>query len=96
MPAFNFSKAVDGSAVQLSASEQTPAYGFTIKAGTANSGVVYVGVNSNVTAGTAAATDGVPLAAGDSIFIPKAIASDVTGIYCIGSAAGQKVFVIGC
>lgn len=96
MAAFNFSKAVDGSAVQLSGTTQTPAYGFTIKAGTSNSGVVYVGVNSNVTANSSAATDGVPLAAGESIFIPRAIASDVTGIYCIGSAAGQKVFVIGC
>lgn len=93
--AFNFSKVVGASAVALASTAYLPKYGFTIKASPANAGIVYVGFANTVTANSAAATDGMPISAGDSIFIPPAMAADVTGIYLIASAADQKVFVIG-
>ncbi len=87
----HFSKGSIGtSAVQLSASATRCAKGVQIKADPANTGVVYIG-KSDVTANTAAATDGYPLAAGEEVFIPVDLLST---IYAIGSAAGQKVFVL--
>ena len=55
----------------------------------ANTGILYVG-NSDVTANTAAATDGFPLTA-NSPWIYLTV-SDPTLIYVIASAASQKVF----
>jgi hypothetical protein len=62
--------------------------GVQIKAAAANTGQVYVG-NSDVTNGSADATDGFELSARDGLFVP---AQDLQGVYVIGSAAGQKVF----
>jgi len=64
--------------------------GVQIKAAAGNAGTVYVG-KSDVTANTAAATDGYPLAAGEEIFIPTDDASDV---FAIASQASQGVFFL--
>lgn len=75
----------------------TPApCGVLIKAGPGNStNIVYVGFSDAVTAGTAAATDGFPLAVGDQPWIipPNLIpGGDAANIYVIGSAANLKAF----
>ena len=79
---------VGTSAVVLSASSYRVAKGVQIKADAANSSVVYVG-NADLTADSADATDGFPLAAGEGLFVPV---DDVNKIYLRGGASGQKVF----
>ncbi len=64
--------------------------GVQIKADAGNSGTVYIGL-SDVTKGDVAATDGFPLAAGEGLFVP---CNDITLIYAIGSASGQKVYYL--
>jgi len=64
--------------------------GACIKAGSSNTGIVYVGL-AGVTAGTEPNTDGFPLSAGDSVSIEV---MDVNLIYVIASAVNQKVFWI--
>jgi len=53
-----------------------------------NTGVVYVGTRSNLTAGTADATDGFPLSAGEALFIP---ANSESEIHHIADAAAQAL-----
>jgi hypothetical protein len=79
---------VGTSAVQVASTSYRAAKGVQIKADAANSAVVYVG-NSDLTADTADATDGFPLAAGEGLFVPV---DDVNKIYVRGGASGQKVF----
>ena len=62
--------------------------GIQVKAGPGNTGTVYVG-KSGVTAGSAVATDGTPLAAGEGLFIPT---KDVSRVYAIASAAAQDLY----
>ena len=84
-------KSVDGTAVVLSVSVVPLRNGVVVKAASTNPGTVYVG-GSTVTANTADATDGLPLAAGESVMVEV---EKVSLLYAIGSAAGQKVFFIG-
>jgi hypothetical protein len=79
---------VGTTAVQLSATSYRVAKGVQLKADAANSSTVYVG-NADLTADTADATDGFPLAAGEGLFVPV---DDVNKIYVRGGASGQKVF----
>ena len=79
---------ISTSAIQLVAAETKVKRGVQIKAAAANSGKVYIG-KSDVTNGSADATDGFELSAGDGLFVP---CFDASTIYVIGSAAGQKVF----
>lgn len=79
---------VDTTAEQLPS--QAASFGVTVKAGSANTGIVYVG-KSDVTAGTTDATDGFPLDAGESITLPL---NNANLIYVIGSANNQKVYWI--
>jgi hypothetical protein len=74
--------------VQLSATSYRATKGVQIKADAANSSTVYVG-NADLTADTADATDGFPLAAGEGLFVPV---DDVNKVYVRGGASGQKVF----
>lgn len=62
--------------------------GVQIKCADGNAGTVYIG-KSDVTANTAAATDGYPLAAGEELFVPTDDAADV---FAIASQASQTVF----
>jgi len=75
-------------AVQLTSTSTRCVHGVLVLADPDNSGDVYVG-REGVTAGTADATDGVRLRPGDAIEIEI---DEVTKVYVIGSAAGQKVF----
>jgi len=87
---YHGSTAVDTTAVQISSNNWPLTFGVLVKAAADNTGKVYIG-NSNVTAGTAADTDGEELSAGDAVFIEI---DAVSKVYAIGSAAGQKVFWI--
>jgi hypothetical protein len=80
--------AIGATALQLTSSPTSCQSGVLIRADKANTGTVYVGPAA-VTAGTADATDGFPLAAGDIIFIPVV---DASLVFAIGSATGQRVF----
>jgi hypothetical protein len=85
---------ISTSAVQLSASTTTLIYGVVVKAASDNSGLVYVGTSSAVTAGTPDSTSGYELKAGVEIFLPLAMVTRLADVYVIGSAAGQKVFFL--
>ena len=77
------------SAVALAATSGMAGNGILVKAANSNTGTVYVGVSSAVTAGTLDATDGFELGAGESVQVEL---NDPSKIYVIGSASGQKVF----
>jgi hypothetical protein len=64
--------------------------GVGLKADPSNSGTIYVGP-SDVTAGTTAATDGWPLAAGEELFLPL---DDPRALYAIATAANQQLHVV--
>ena len=80
---------VGTSAVQMTSSSVKAPLGVTVKAANNNSGTVYVGSSSSVTAGTADSTDGFELGPGESITI---LVDNTNKVWLIGSAAGQKVF----
>jgi hypothetical protein len=79
---------IDGTAGRLVATKTICKRGVQVKAAAANTGKVYVG-NSDVTAGSADATDGFELSASQGLFVP---AQDASTVYVVGSAGGQKVF----
>lgn len=66
--------------------------GVLIKAAAGNSGKVYIGINTSITADLNDATDGFELSAGDSLEVEI---NDVRSVHIIASTAGQKVFWIG-
>ncbi len=78
------------SAVQLVTTPLHAAKGVELIAGSTNSGTVYVG-NADVTAGSADATDGFPLAPGARLFLPL---DDPSKVYLRGSAPGQAVYYV--
>lgn len=82
---------VGTSVVALSANDRELKGGVQIVADAGNSGVVYVGVRATLTAGSANATDGFPLSAGDTVFLPVSKESEVQ---LIGSASGQSAHFI--
>lgn len=57
---------IDTSAEQITSTSFACKFGVTLKADITNTGIIYVG-NSDVTAGTTAATDGFPLSAGETV-----------------------------
>ena len=79
---------ISTSAVQMTTVSFSAVKGVLVVADKDNSGKVYVG-NSDVTADTTDATDGIELNAGDAVVIPV---DNPNKIYIIGSASGQKVF----
>ena len=85
---------VDAAAEQLTTDATvTSQIGFILQGGPANAtGLVYVSTNPSLTAGTADATDGFPLAAGQSEFFPVKKASD---LYVFGSTTNLVVFFYG-
>lgn len=80
-------------AVQVYSTAQTIFYGVQIRLGTEATGRLAIG-NSNVTCETTVATDGYQLAAGDSAWIPKEVAGDLTGLYLIATGASQNVYIM--
>lgn len=81
-------KTIGTSTGQISTNSRLLVFGILIKADVNNAGIVYIG-NRNLTAGTAHATDGMPLEAGDSIFLEF---DSLHKVYLKASAADQKVF----
>src|SRR4051812_43124294 len=82
---------IGATAVRLTTTTRTPLHDITIRADANNSGIVYVGFGSDMTAGTADATDGFPLNAGDVLSLPVSRIKDPCNVWLIGSAEGQKV-----
>lgn len=81
---------IDTTAEQITSTSFACKFGVTLTADASNTGILYIG-NSDVTAGTTAATDGIPLAAGDSITLPV---TNSNIPYAIGSANNQIIYWI--
>ena len=81
---------VDTAAEALTSTSFTATKGVTVVADRDNTGIVYVG-NSDVTAGTTAATDGFPLGSGESVTLEV---NNPNLLYVIGSANNQIVYWI--
>ena len=79
------------SSAALSTTELHSRRGIQIVADSGNANRVFIGQSSSVTAGTAEATDGYPLAAGESIVLPV---TDPNSIFVIGPAGTGKVFFV--
>lgn len=79
---------IDTSAEQITSTSFACKFGVTIKSDIANTGIVYIG-NSDVTAGTTAATDGFPLSPGESLTL-EVTNSNIP--YAIASANNQVVY----
>lgn len=75
----------------VSTNSRKLAGGVQIVAAASNTGVVYVGVRPNLTAGTNDDSDGFPLSAGESVLLPVSAESEV---YAIADAASQKLFML--
>lgn len=83
--------AIGATALQLTATSEKLVNGLLLVADPSNTGTIYAG-KSGVTAGSADATDGIPLAAGDALTIEVL---DPSIIYLIASTTGQKVYYLG-
>ncbi|MCC6191386.1 MAG: hypothetical protein IT318_20375 [Anaerolineales bacterium] len=83
---------VDASAEQLTATSVKCNNGIILRAASTNTGIIYVGNSSAVTAGSDGATDGFPLSAGDALTLEV---MDPSTIYVIGSAANQVIYWAG-
>jgi len=79
---------IDTTAEQITTTSFAAKFGVTVKSAATNTDTVYIG-NSDVTAGTTAATDGFPLEPGESITLPV---NNSNLLYAIGASANQKVF----
>jgi len=75
-------------AVQITTTSIPSVFGVLVVADDANTDKVYVGPKG-VTAGTADATDGIPLSPGESVTIEI---DDANKVYVISPTAGQRVF----
>jgi hypothetical protein len=74
-------------------------HGVQLKAGLGNTGNVFVSLNSAITTGTAVATDGFPLDAGETLFIPPGafpgnVIPDANLIYAAGDTNSQDVYLL--
>ena len=79
---------IDATAEQITSTSFACKFGVRLRADPANTGTIYIG-NSDVTAGTTDATDGFPLRAGESVFLPV---SNANIPYAIGSTTNQIVY----
>lgn len=79
---------VDTSAEQITSTSFACKFGLTLRASESNTGIIYIG-NSDVTAGTTDATDGMPLSPGDSLFLPV---TNSNIPYAIASANNQIIY----
>lgn len=87
----NGSKSVGTSAVQVIVTSRPTSSGVLLKAGSGNSGKVYVGSNSDITIDSSPTTDGFELGAGEAILIEV---DNVNKVYAIASALAQKLYWI--
>jgi len=75
-------------AVPIADSDAPVTKGVQVRAADDNAAAVYVG-GSGVTTDTADTTDGYPLAAGETLFVPV---NEVRKVYVRSTVANQKVF----
>lgn len=80
--------AIGTSAVQIVAAYTPCQSGVLVRADSANTDTVYLG-DGTVTHGTADATDGFPLSAGDMTFVPV---TDASLVFAISATSPQRVF----
>ncbi len=85
----NGSVTVGTTAVRITSNSAVLRQGLQVKAAAGNAGNVHVGKGTTVTAGTAAATDGFELSAGQGLFIPATAAHEY---FAIATAASQKLY----
>lgn len=81
---------IDAAAEQITSTSFACKFGVTLRAPIANTGILYIG-NSDVTASGTAATDGIPLYPGDSLFLPV---TNSNIPYAIASAVNQAIYWI--
>jgi len=79
---------IDTTAEQITSTSFACKFGVTLKADITNTGIIYVG-NSDVTAGSTAATDGFPLSAGETLTLEV---NNPNLLYAISSANNQKIY----
>jgi hypothetical protein len=102
-PGFNWHQIVGGTAITLGNGltlARSTGYNIVwLGAGASNTNTIYIGYNSNLTVpsnGTAAATDGWPLAAGKTLPLLIGEGFDCgANLYAIAGAAAQDLFIIG-
>lgn len=82
---------IDTTAEQITSTSFASKFGITLKADITNTGIIYIG-NSDVTAGTTAATDGFPLSAGETLTLEVTNANIP---YAIASANNQVIYWVG-
>lgn len=84
---------VGSTALPLTAfSQPNKRRGVRLKAAAGNSGTVYVGLVSYVTANSDAGSDGYQLSAKEELLMTPDLVTDLGSIYLIASASSQKVF----
>lgn len=82
---------INPSGVLLSPYNIATALGVQVKAYSLNTGNIYIGQSSGVTANSTEATDGYELTPGEGVFLPV---SNPNLLWVIGSASGQKAFYV--
>lgn len=85
---YHGSTTVGTSAAMLENNESALVFGVLIKAKSDNAGIVYIGARG-VTANTLSTRDGMPLEAGDSLFLEM---DSLHKVYAKATIANQKVF----
>jgi hypothetical protein len=86
--------AQDTTAAAIYSSTQNINYGVQIRLGTEATARMAVGFSSSMTAEATAATDGYQLAAGESLWLPKEVAGDLTGVYLKSVSGTQNVYIL--
>lgn len=81
---------IDTSAEQLTTTSITASFGILVKAANANSGIIYVGP-AGVTANSSDSTDGIELAAGESVLVKV---DNANKVYCIASVNNQSAYYL--
>lgn len=91
--AYGSKSSIGATALQLTATATpiTPD-GIALRSDPANTGYLFVGSSSAVTAGTSDATDGFPMKPGETLHFGKSLSQDVSYLYVIASTTGQRIF----
>jgi len=86
--------AQDTTAAKVYSTAQNINYGVQIRLGTEATARMAVGFSSSMTAEATAATDGYQLAAGESLWLPKEVAGDLTSVYLKSVSGTQNVYIL--
>ena len=84
----------DTTATALYATAQNINYGVQIRLGTEATARIAVGFSDSMTAEATASTDGYQLAAGESLWLPKEVAGDLTSVYLKSVSCTQNVYIL--